>query len=274
MIAAGTAMSTAFIGVTVEQVQEEISQFNITNITDFHGYISPSAAHQGAPMLKCAGDQPAGGLILAFVSSGDNIGGSPSASSVLNDEPTLAALNLMGLDYSAVGNHEFDKGYGDLTGCVTELFDFEWLGANVEGGTPALAPYGISELDGTKVAFVGTVSQETPMLVNPSGIEGITFNDPDEVTNTIADELVASGEADVVVASYHEGITGNEAWSENVDAAFAGHTHQARDLVAVYGPLILQGATMAIRLPMSISPTTTPPTSLSSITHQYLALKK
>ena len=46
-IAAGTAMSTAFIGVTVEQVQEEFSQFNITNITDFHGYISPSAAHPG-----------------------------------------------------------------------------------------------------------------------------------------------------------------------------------------------------------------------------------
>lgn len=124
-IAAGTAMSTAFIGVTVEQVQEEFSQFNITNITDFHGYISPSAVHPGAPMLKCAGDQAAGGLLQAFVSSGDNIGGSPFASSILNDEPTLAALNLMGLDYSAVGNHEFDKGYGDLTGRVTELSDFE-----------------------------------------------------------------------------------------------------------------------------------------------------
>ena len=44
-------MSTAFIGVTVEQVQEEFSQFNITNITDFHGYISPSAVHPGVPML-------------------------------------------------------------------------------------------------------------------------------------------------------------------------------------------------------------------------------
>lgn len=78
------------------------------------------------------------------------------------------------------------------------------------------------------------------MLVNPSGIECITFTDPVEVTNTIADELVASGEADVVVALYHEGITGNEAWSENVDAVFAGHTHQVRDLVTVYGPLMLQ----------------------------------
>lgn len=46
----------------------------------------------------------------------------------------------MGLDYSAVGNHEFDKGYADLSGRVADLADFDYLGANVEGENPDLAP--------------------------------------------------------------------------------------------------------------------------------------
>ena len=74
------------------------------------------------------------------MSSGDNIGGSPFQSSILGDEPTLEALNQMGLDYSAVGNHEFDKGYADLSGRVADLADFDYLGANVEGENPDLAP--------------------------------------------------------------------------------------------------------------------------------------
>ena len=32
-----------------------------------------------------------------------------------NDKPTLDALDETGLDVSAVGNHEFDQGYDDLS---------------------------------------------------------------------------------------------------------------------------------------------------------------
>ncbi|ANE02791.1 bifunctional metallophosphatase/5'-nucleotidase [Corynebacterium crudilactis] len=240
VIAASAVVSSAIAGVSIAQAQEELAQFNITNITDYHGYISATKAHPGAAMLKCAVDNAADGLPQAFVSSGDNIGGSPFASSILDDEPTLDVLNQMGLDFSAVGNHEFDKGYADLTGRVADLANFEYLGANVEGGNPGLAPYGITELDGVKVAFVGTVSQETPMLVNSEGIEGITFSDPVAMTNRVADQLVESGEADVVVALFHEGISGTEQWSENIDAIFAGHTHQVRNLGTDQGPLIMQ----------------------------------
>ncbi|MGP6174238.1 bifunctional metallophosphatase/5'-nucleotidase [Corynebacterium sp. A21] len=239
-VAAATVAAVSVFGVSLAHAQEDLAQFNITNITDFHGYISPSGAHPGAAMLKCAVDAAAGDRPQSFVSSGDNIGGTPFASSILGDEPTLEALNQMGLDFSAVGNHEFDKGYADLTGRVAEKADFEYLGANVEGGTPALAPYGISELDGVKVAFIGTVSPETPMLVNTEGIEGITFADPVATTNELADQLVEEGTADVVVALFHEGVAGDVEWSENVDVVFAGHTHLVREPSSDTGPLIMQ----------------------------------
>lgn len=56
-IAAGTVVAAALAEVSVAQAQENISQFNIANITDFHGYISATAAHPGAAMLKCAVDE-------------------------------------------------------------------------------------------------------------------------------------------------------------------------------------------------------------------------
>ena len=48
------------------------------------------------------------------VSAGDNIGGTPLISAAFHDEPTIEALNLLGLDVSAVGNHEFDEGVDEL----------------------------------------------------------------------------------------------------------------------------------------------------------------
>ena len=49
-----------------------------------------------------------------IVSAGDSIGASPLLSGMFHDEPTIEALNLMGLDVASVGNHEFDNGWREL----------------------------------------------------------------------------------------------------------------------------------------------------------------
>ena len=49
-----------------------------------------------------------------FVAAGDLIGASPLLSALFHDEPTVEALSLMGLEASAVGNHEFDEGKDEL----------------------------------------------------------------------------------------------------------------------------------------------------------------
>jgi 5'-nucleotidase len=48
------------------------------------------------------------------VSAGDMIGASPLLSALFHDEPTIEAFNLIGLDFNAVGNHEFDEGIDEL----------------------------------------------------------------------------------------------------------------------------------------------------------------
>ncbi len=178
-------------------------------------------------------------------SSGDNIGASLFTSSVQEDKPTIDVLNALDLATSNVGNHEFDAGFDNLTGQVSDWADFEHLGANVYGedGEPALPEYATFEVAGVTVAVIGVVTQQTPSLVRPGGIEGLTFGNPVEAVNRVAGEI--SGEADVIVASFHEGapfgagstleeqVASSAVFEEivndtspEVDAIFNGHTHE------------------------------------------------
>jgi len=48
------------------------------------------------------------------VSAGDLIGASPLNSALFHDEPSIETMNRLGLDFNAVGNHEFDEGREEL----------------------------------------------------------------------------------------------------------------------------------------------------------------
>ena len=48
------------------------------------------------------------------VGAGDIIGASPLISGLFHDEPTIEAMNALGLDVTGVGNHEFDEGIDEL----------------------------------------------------------------------------------------------------------------------------------------------------------------
>ncbi|TCB90720.1 ExeM/NucH family extracellular endonuclease [Micromonospora zingiberis] len=226
----------------------------LLSINDFHGRLESPATVGGQPV---GGAAQLAGLVnqlraqnpnTAFVSAGDNIGASTFISAIDDDNPTIDALNQMGLTASAVGNHEFDKGIVDLTGRVTDRADFPLLGANVYRGDNRVLPaYSVSTIGGVKVGFVGVVTEQTGSLVSPDGIAGLTFRDPVAEANLVAGQLKdgdpANGEADVVVLLTHEGAaTENIDSAEElandpvfgkftrvdatIDAIFSGHTHQ------------------------------------------------
>ena len=248
-VAAATisALSVTAVTVPVASADETTAKISISNITDFHGRFSyaedsrkPENSVPGAERLKCAIDQEAEsfGDAHIFTSSGDNIGAGPFAAMLLNDEPTIDVLNTMGLQVSAVGNHEFDQGAADLSDRVIPEANFSYLAANADS-VKGTKPYEVKELDGVKVAFVGTVTADMPNLVSPDGIAGITWNDPVKTTNDLAKQIKDSGEADVVVALVHAGgITADK--FENVDVAFLGHTHTSVTPTGTDTPVVLQ----------------------------------
>ena len=220
---------------------------DLLGITDLHGHISrttqtdsatgqTSVEDPGAVTLACeVSAARAANPNALFVSAGDSVGGSAYVSSILQDRPTMEALNAMSLDVSALGNHELDQGLTDLETRILPASNFPILAANVSGSTPLSAEGGgkgtfIKEVGGVRVGFVGVVTDELPTLVSPSALSTLTLSPAVAAANARAAELKdgdpANGEADVVVVLSHEdAATTATGFGGSVDAVFSGHTH-------------------------------------------------
>ena len=220
---------------------------DLLGITDLHGHISrttqtdrdtgqTSVEDPGAVTLACeVSAARASNPNTLFVSAGDSVGGSAYVSSILQDRPTIEALNAMSLDASALGNHELDQGLADLEDRILPASNFPILAANVSGSAPLAAEGNgrgafIKEVGGVRVGFVGVVTDELPTLVSPSALSTLTLSPAVATANARAAELKdgdpANGEADIVVVLSHEdAATTATSFGGSVDAVFSGHTH-------------------------------------------------
>lgn len=237
LLAATTATSLVLSGAAVANAQETTETVSITNITDFHGYLVQaepgddgftSDSEMGAALLAGLMDYLGEDADHAIkTTSGDNVGGSAFVSAISNDKYTLEALNEMGIDVSAVGNHEFDNGQDDLHGRIVEESDYPILGANVLGadGEPILDPSWVYEEGELSIGFVGTVTKQTVNKVAPTAVEGLTFTDPVEAANEEAERLKTEEDVDAVIVLQHEDIQAFNGFNDHVDAAFGGDSH-------------------------------------------------
>ena len=251
LVAATTVTAVALSG-TQALAQENMTTISVTNITDLHGHLEdglsdPAKAGDeiGVARLQSLIKQVNEGQEFNLTSSGDNVGGSAFVSAISDDKYTLEALNAMGMKVTAVGNHEFDKGTEDLTDRIQPASDYPILGANVlKDGKPLLDASHVEEIDGVKVGYVGTVTQNTKFKVSAAKIPGVTFTDPVEATNKEATRLKESGEADVVVSLFHEDAEEYaKGFNKDVDILFGGDTHQTtQGTVERDGALPLQWA--------------------------------
>ena len=245
--------------------QPDEVQLQILAINDFHGNIATSSSSFGgvgradflAANLAAVAERAENSV---FVSAGDLIGASPLISALFHDEPTIEAMNLMGLDINGVGNHEFDEGiaellrmqhggphpvHGDLDGDPFAGADFQFLAANVideATGKTIFPPYAIRDYQGVKVAFIGLTLEGTPSIVIRSGVAGLTFQDEAKVVNALVPQLQGEG-IEAIVVLLHEGgfsdggqndcgsgLTGPIAditarLDDAVDLVIAGHTN-------------------------------------------------
>ncbi len=253
LIGAG-ALIAGPLSVPANAAQIEVQ---ILGINDFHGRIESGVPGNRPPVASdIPGAAKLGGVVdrlraeypnsTVFTSAGDNVGASTFTSASQEDAPTIESLNEMGLDAGAVGNHEFDRGYDWLADPATHGIDglglAQWpsLGTNVGGSE--LAPSAVIETAaGVSVGLVGVVTQQTPTLVDPTGIQGLTFDDPVATANAEASRLKDGDLADVVILLAHEGTEDTDcaniattpgAFADivnganaDIDAILSGHTH-------------------------------------------------
>lgn len=206
-------------------------QLNLVAMNDFHGHLEASrfGSTQAGGIDTLAGALQAWRREdpdLLLVGAGDMVGASPALSAMWADEPTIEALNQLGMRVTSVGNHEFDQGRVELLrqakgGCnpsprpdkackFTPQFEgaqFSYLAANVIDtriNQPLLPAYRIEEVKGVKVAFIGTVLKDAADLVASGGVSGLQFIDEAQAVNRLLPELRAKG-ATVFVVLIHQG---------------------------------------------------------------------
>ncbi|MBV7541704.1 bifunctional UDP-sugar hydrolase/5'-nucleotidase [Acidovorax sp. sic0104] len=216
----------------------------LIGFNDLHGNLEPPRMAHTVQTAAGPVAVPAGGMAYfasaiaalkarnphhAVVSAGDMVGASPLVSSLFLDEPTIEAVNAMHIDFNAVGNHEFDRGWRELLrlqqgGCekftarqpcqISQPFTgarFGFLAANtvrVEDGRTLLPATGIKRFTqgGATVTLgvIGLTLRGTPTMVSPNGVAGLRFEDEAATANALIPQLKAQG-ADVIAVVIHEG---------------------------------------------------------------------
>ncbi len=246
---------------TAEAFNPLVMDIQILSFNDFHGNLEPPSGSSGRVVVdhalnatKTAAvdvNRDAGGVeYLAThlkeareghkntltVAAGDIIGASPLLSAAFHDEPTIESMNLLGLDASAVGNHEFDEGYKELQrmqngGCINDgagannqnscadhYFkgaNFDYLAANVKyAGTDKtiLPPYTIKYVNGARIGFIGMTLKDTPSIVTASGVAGLQFTDEVATANALVPELRRKGVNAIIVLIHQGGTPDQQTW--------------------------------------------------------------
>jgi len=214
----------------------------VLSINDFHGSLAPAGKNVGAAKLADAfkvekAKNPEGTIM---VTAGDSYQGS-AMSNLLYGEPVSAVFKEIGIELSAVGNHEFDWGIdkitqwaedGGLTFVCANIYDkqtnepVEWA-----------KPYVILDKAGVKVGFVGLATPETSYKALKANVENYDFKDPVATLVEWVPKVKAAG-ADLIIALTHLGafqdkegkVTGEAAdlfQVEGVDGVISAHTHQS-----------------------------------------------
>ena len=253
----------------------------IVAINDFHGSIEPPRLAVFAPDGEGGTvSVPAGGAAWLAgavdgiraqyphhltVSAGDLISASQLASSLYLDEPTIGVANRIGLDFNAVGNHEFDRGRNELLRmqrggcaqltqrkpCQVERFGgarFQFLAASTltETGQTLFPAYAIRTFGTGKakvrIGIIGLTLQGTSDLVSPDGIKGLTFANEAATINALVARLKAKG-ADAIVVLIHQGGSQDNPNNPNACSGFTGEIRPILDALDARVDVVVSGHT-------------------------------
>ncbi|MGG5173403.1 bifunctional metallophosphatase/5'-nucleotidase [Pseudarthrobacter sp. J1763] len=246
-------------------------RLTILGTTDLHNNVLNWDYFKDAPYSDKAGNQigvaQAASLIRAVraerghantltLDAGDIIQGTPLAyyfakitpASSSVKHPMALAMNAVGYDAVALGNHEFNYGIDHLRTWESQL-TFPVLSANVHSATTgarAFKPYTLKRVKtGNGWVTVGLVGLVTPgcALWDRANVEGkLTFNGIVEEAKIVIPEVKRAG-ADIVVVSCHSGATPGSSYGDalpfpenassqlaeevpGIDAILVGHAHQ------------------------------------------------
>ncbi len=267
-----TALALVLALLACGAAHAEEARLVVLHTTDLHGsltaydYLADRAAARGltkiSSLVRAA---RAEGRPTLLLDAGDCLQGGIETvyrrgASALPD-PMVSAMNAIGYDAMAVGNHEFDYGLEALDDARSAA-KFPWLAANVvraPDGVPAFAPSAVKTMGGIKVGIIGLCTPAVPWFVDAENVAGLSFDSPVEAARREVARLRDVERCDVVVVLAHTGLerdasgveragdTPGENWGvrlatevPGVDLVILGHTHAVVGAQRFGGVLVTQ----------------------------------
>lgn len=242
--------------------------------TDLHGnvmpvdYLANKPANQGLAKIatlvrRIRAEQPN----TLLLDSGDTIQGTPLAyyfarKDISKPNPMITAMNALGYDAMALGNHDFNFGLDVLWKAKREA-KFPMLAANLRQeynqGVEYVQPYVIKTVAGVRVGIVGFVTPGVPRWEVPAHYRGYQFEPIVDAARRVIPEV--RRQADLVVVIAHSGLERNpdtgqpynrdQMTNENamyalatevpgIDVILYGHTHLEMKEKVINGVLLAQ----------------------------------
>lgn len=187
-----------------------------------------------------------------LVDAGDSI--QDNSAELFNDQPQspmMVAMNEMGYDAWAFGNHEFNFGL-DTLDKISSQYKGPVLAGNIykENGERYFPAYTIVERAGVKIGLIG---MNTPMITDfekgTDHLDGLVIKNPVEETKKAVKEL--QGKVDVMIGVMHMGIENENGIPgtgvadianavPELTAIFAGHMHKLVKKEEINGVLITE----------------------------------
>jgi 2',3'-cyclic-nucleotide 2'-phosphodiesterase/3'-nucleotidase len=233
LLAAGSAAAPA------AETSAARAGLTILHTGDLHGRVHPvdslAAKDLGEGLARVAAAVKtirAEGRPVLLLDSGDTIQGAPEQALAFGSaagaiDPIVAAMNRMGYDAMAVGNHEFDFGLERLDRSQRQS-KFPWLSANtlLPGDRQAFPPYVVREVEGVRVGILGLITTGTANWLSPGLLEGLRFVQPLAVARHRVAQLREEERCDLVVVLTHQGFerdpkTGDDRGSSGENQAYA-----------------------------------------------------
>lgn len=209
-------------------------RLTVVGTNDLHGWVMPQVERFGERELRVGGaaalagylailraENPGGVLLL---DGGDLFQGT-LASNLTEGSAVIEAMNALGYDAAAVGNHEFDYGPEGPISVATKpgLDPFGALKARIEQAKFPLLSTNIYEAEtghrpswlkgdgeviverhGVKIGLFGLTTPQTPTTTVPVNVSSLRFGSLAPEAMTAARHLRDEG-ADVVIALVHAG---------------------------------------------------------------------
>jgi 5'-nucleotidase len=210
--------------------QSQVVRLVILHTSEHHGNLLPfdTLREKGVGGMAARATvvatvrQEVPGLLL--LDSGDILMGT-ATSSVFRGEPDILAMNLIGYDAMAAGNHEFDYGL-DHFRRLQRLATFPIISTSLRGRGQEIAPlFVVKQVAGLRVLIFSTLDEEWADIIDPKIARDLEYFDPVGSARGLV-RGIGRG-ADLIIALTHMSTPQDLALAQavpQIHAIIGGHT--------------------------------------------------